>query len=466
MSKRTDQIVKLPEKLGYTAFSTSLNIAFNFKSLYYLYFLTNVLRIPVGTAGLMMLLGTIWDAVNDPLIGVWTANHTFKNGERIRPLALVCGLPWAITLVLLFTNFGTSTTWSVILGILIYFIFEGLYTFLCMPYNSSASLASHSDEDRKSINAFRSLGGCLGSGIGSVAVVPLVKLFGGLSSGSKIIGPEDAPALFYTALLMGGIAVAGSLIHYFTSHERIRPDVEKEEKVNLFQAYRMLFKCKSWILDMLYVVCYGVSTAMIMQNVNYYAAYILGDSSKATPILAVYLVVAIIISLTTPYIDRLLGRKKTMLLGAAVLILGKIPFLINPYSMPSIYINSFTVAIGGTIAFVMFNTNRNNVADIIEWQNGRRIDSMIGAGENLLSKSAEALTIYGMTFFLSLAGFDAELTVQTQATLDTINTFLGWAPFGVAIAMFIVLFIMDIEKEMKQWRPSEQPALEGTKEGE
>ena len=31
----------------------------------------------------IVTLGTIWDAVNDPLIGLWTANHTFKNGEKM-----------------------------------------------------------------------------------------------------------------------------------------------------------------------------------------------------------------------------------------------------------------------------------------------------------------------------------------------------------------------------------------------
>ena len=50
------------------------------------------------------------------------------------------------------------------------------------------ALASPHDSDRRSINAFRSLGGVLGSGIGSVAVTPLVKLFGGLQGKGAIIG--------------------------------------------------------------------------------------------------------------------------------------------------------------------------------------------------------------------------------------------------------------------------------------
>jgi GPH family glycoside/pentoside/hexuronide:cation symporter len=49
----------------------------------------------------------------------------------------------------------------------------------------------------------------------------------------------------------------------------------------------MLFGCKSWVLNMLYIICYGVNNTIIMNSINYYAAYVLGESSAAMPILAV-----------------------------------------------------------------------------------------------------------------------------------------------------------------------------------
>ncbi|HQB32273.1 MAG TPA: MFS transporter, partial [Erysipelotrichaceae bacterium] len=147
-------IIKLKEKLGFAAFSGALNLVFTFKNLYYLIFLTNVLKIDVLMAGTMLTLGTIWDAINDPLIGLWSANHTFKNGEKVRPFNLIFCVPWAISIVLLFSDFKTTQTLSVILGLAIYFIFETFHTFLGMPYNSMGALASQHDSDRRSINAF------------------------------------------------------------------------------------------------------------------------------------------------------------------------------------------------------------------------------------------------------------------------------------------------------------------------
>ena len=76
--------LKFGEKFGFLTFSTASNVVYQFKSIYYLFFLTNVLKIDVLVAGMILTIGTVWDAVNDPLIGFWSVNHKFKNGAPSR----------------------------------------------------------------------------------------------------------------------------------------------------------------------------------------------------------------------------------------------------------------------------------------------------------------------------------------------------------------------------------------------
>lgn len=451
--KDPNSVVRLPEKLGFMGLSTAANIVFNFKSLYYLIFLTNVLQIPILTAGTMMTIGTVWDVVNDPLIGVLADNIKFKSGEKIRPYILIVAVPWALGMVLLFTDFNVKQNIAIILSLLIFFFYEIANTFRGIIYNGMGGLASSNDYDRKQINAYRSLGGCLGSGIGAVAVTPIVKLFGGLQEKGAIIGKGDGPALFKAALFMGLICIVGMLSHYFTTKERVKMDESdvKEEKVGIIQTYKMLFNCKSWIWNMFYIMGYGVCNALIMSSINYYAAYILGSSAAATPILAVYLVVSIVVSFITPNLDSKLGRKKTMYLGIVVQIIGKIPFIINPYSMITIYINALTVGIGSTITFIMFNTNRNSISDVVALQNNRRMDAMVSTGDTLASKIAEAGVSQGMAFALAAAGFDEALKInQTLATKTTICGLLGWVPEIVLVIMLVFIYFMDIEKEKNE----------------
>lgn len=450
MSRDEKSVVRLPEKLGFMSFSASTNIVFNFKSTYYKYFLTSILLINPVAASNMALIGTLWDILNDPLIGVWANNVRFRSGERVRPWLKWMAIPYAVGMVLLFTDFKVPERWDIILGLLCFFLYEIANTFRGIPYNGMGALASSSDYDRKSINAFRSLGACLGSGIGAVAVPLIVKMFGGLRD-HKVINSSDSGAIFCSACFMGVLIAIGCFVHYFTTKERVKQTHEEEEKIGIAETYRMLFKCKSWVRNMFYVMFYGVNTCLLTSGITYYCAYVLNDSSLATPLMAAYLVVSIIVSIITPKIDTLLGRKKTMALAAAVLILGKIPFILNPTSLAMAYLNAISCGFGLTMTFIMFNTNRNSITDIVEVQNGRRLDTMVSTGDTLVSKIAEAAVDKIFLMTLAAVGFSAALAdqglLQNQATQNTICALMGWIPALVSFGMLLTVLTIDTKKE-------------------
>ena len=132
-------------------------------------------------------------------------------------------------------------------------------------------------------------------------------------------------------------------------------------------------------------------------------------------------------------------------------IVGKIPFIINPYSMVNIIINAVSMGIGGTLAFVIFNTNRNNISDLVEVINRRRLDTMVSMGDTLASKVAEALVGLGITSALAWAGFDEALKLnQTAATKTTICAMLGWVPCIILALMAYFGYRIDIEKEKEE----------------
>ena len=321
---QTSKVGKL-EKLGFMTFSTASNVVFNFKDLFYLFFLTNVMGIKIAHAGIITAVGIVWDAINDPLVGFWAVNHRFKNGEKVRPLALWCAVPWAITVVLMFTCFDVAYGLKLGIAMAIYFLFELFNTFAAIPYNSMGSLATNIDADRRSINVFRNLGGCIGSAIGAVAMYPLLDLFGGLDEAGNIIqGDPGKNAFFYAAIVMGVVCILGSFAHYFTTRERVQQESEDQSKIGIITAFRMLLGCRSWVMNTLYVLCYGMLNLLIMSTINYYATYVIGSSSAATIIMALYLVVSVVFSILSIPIDKKLGRRKTMISSALVYVLGKI----------------------------------------------------------------------------------------------------------------------------------------------
>jgi len=145
-----------------------------------------------------------------------------------------------------------------------------------------------------------------------------------------------------------------------------------------------------------------------------------------------------------------------MILSAVVYVAGKIWFVLNPYSMGAIYVNGIFTAIAMSFAFVLFNTNRNNIADLIEWKNGRRIDSLVSTCDNLAAKLSKAGANLLATGALAAAGFNADLPQQPEAALNGICSLLGWVPMLVSAIMFVVVFFHPIEKEMAEMKQSQQ----------
>ncbi|MDR1641932.1 MAG: glycoside-pentoside-hexuronide (GPH):cation symporter [Clostridiales bacterium] len=442
--------VGIGEKLGFMAFSGSNNIVYQFKSIYYLFFLTEVAKVGMYWAGVIMTIGAIWDAVNDPLIGFWAVNRRFKNGDAARPFALWHSVPWAVTVVLLFSDFQLSTTLTIVIATLVYILFEVFNTTVGIPYNSMGGLATNIDSERRSINVFRNLGGCIGSGVGALACLPLLKLFGALDSSGNLADATSRRGFVIVAMIMGSLIILGGFIHYFTSKERVSSQSGTWEKVKAVEIAKMLFKTRSWRLNMIYIICYGLTNLLLMSCVAYYATYVLGSTGAAINIQAAYLVASIVSSFFVNALDAAIGRRMSMVFAAAIAILGKIWFIIAPSQLGAIYVNAITVGISVTFAFVLFNTNRNNIVDIIEHRDGKRIDSMIATSDNLVSKLAVAFGTFLITFSLGNAGYDANQAQQPAAVISAINFMLGWAPLIASAVMVVAAFRLPIEDDLRK----------------
>jgi GPH family glycoside/pentoside/hexuronide:cation symporter len=361
--------------------------------------------------------------------------------------------------VLLFADFSVPATAKIILALVIYLLFELFNTYVGIPYNSMGGLATNIDGDRRSINVARNLGACIGSGIGAVACLPLLKLFGALDDKGNL-NINASRGFLFVAIVMGLIIVTGCFIHYYTTKERVKAIANDDERLTVKTVFKMLTSSKSWVLNTLYIICYGVINLLLLTCVAYYATYVLGSTASATMIQAAYLITSIGASLLVGPLDRALGRKRLMVLALAVSFAGRLWFMFDPANINAMYVNAIAVGFSVTIAYVMMNTNRNNIVDLIEWKDGHRLDSLVSTADNLASKLATAGTTQLIAIVLSVTGLNASLAVQPAAAIRAIELMLGWVPFIVYIAMLAVVLRLDIENELAKMR---EEKLQGIK---
>jgi len=199
----TRAVPRLPlgVKLGYGGGEWANSVVWTLFYALFLYFMTDVVKLSAATAGVIMMVGSLWSAFFQPLVGVWSDSLRSRHGRR-RPFLILVALPYGIASWLMFTDWGMGTA-----GTVAYMMVAVLFYFTCLalfyvPYGALAAEMTADYDERTSLNTFRTLFAQLGALVGAAA--PLV-LSGALAD---VLGSERA-GWSASAAILGAVSVLG-----------------------------------------------------------------------------------------------------------------------------------------------------------------------------------------------------------------------------------------------------------------
>ena len=130
------------------------NIGF-FISLVYFKFLTDVILIPPGIAGTIVLITKVWDAVIDPFIGVISDNTRTRWGRR-RPAIFIGGFLTVVTMGLLFLPLGSfELAVKVVYVTASWMFFCTVSSYISISYTSLSAEISNDYRQRNTANSIR-----------------------------------------------------------------------------------------------------------------------------------------------------------------------------------------------------------------------------------------------------------------------------------------------------------------------
>ncbi|MFM7384345.1 MAG: MFS transporter [Microcystaceae cyanobacterium] len=159
----------LTTQLTYGAGDFGPAITANILVFYLLFFLTDVAGLPAGLAGSVLMIGKVFDAINDPLVGVLSDRTETKWGRRLPwmlagviPFVGIYALQWWIPR---FSADPTLNQW----GLFAYYVVIGIgfnlaYTMVNLPYTALTPELTQDYNERTRLNSFRfafSIGGSI-----------------------------------------------------------------------------------------------------------------------------------------------------------------------------------------------------------------------------------------------------------------------------------------------------------------
>ncbi len=445
--------MKLPLRLK-LLFSTgdlSTSIPLAILMFYQLYFMTDIAGLRPDYAGWAVGIGKLWDAVNDPIMGLISDRIRTRWGRR-RGLLLFGAIPLGLSFMLMWIvpPFGT-------LGLTVYYtltfiLFDTMFTIIHVSFNALTPELTDDYDERSTLNGYRtafSIGGTLGT-------IILATVLGWTM--------EDKRLLFtILGIGMGIVIIFPPLIVFKVTREK--DAVEQPKPMPMWKALKTTLRNKPfWAIMGLYLLSWG--TASILSAVLiYYANYYLKVPEQANYFILGAEGAAILFIPLVVWLSRKLDKRRAFILGSltwAVVLFGLA--IMPPDQLVLAYalaiLSGFGIATAYIVPWAM-------VPDIIEFdqaETGERREGSYYAFFSFFQKAATGVVIWAMGQALAATGYitpeqGAALPTQPEAAVNAIRVFMG--PVPVVMLLLAIIFAW----RLKITRQSHQAMVEKLKAG-
>lgn len=441
IEKKEDQVkgFNMGDKIGYALGDIGCGMFFQLVTTYLMLFYTDILGISAMSVGTLFIVARVWDAINDPIMGVIVDKNNHTNHGKFRPYLILFGIPMTISGILCFT-FLPSLPESMKLpyAYITYIAFGMLYTAVNIPYGSLASVMTTDPIERTSLSTFRNIG----SMVGGVAVMVLVP---------KIIftdGAVTAKGFLLCAIVFSIICSMSFVFTFRHTRERIQFRKTNEEKVTLVQTVKTLFKNRAFMGVTL--ASFALTAAMFIgTSLN---AYLFKEYFKKPELITLAGMAGMIpMLLVIPFVGKLVkkfGKKEISVAGTALSMIVYGILFVSPIANPYIYIALTMIAgIGtGIVSAVTWAL----IADAIDYQeyiSGERNEGIVYSSFSLFRKLAQAISGGVGGFALGILGYEAGAIEQSaKVGVGIKNIMCGSYFIGLVLSLLAIMFIFNLSK--------------------
>ncbi len=408
------------EKITYTGSLLGQNMIYSLMTMYVMFFFTDLLRIPSQSVTIIMVAASLWDAVNDILMGM-IADRTRTRIGKFRPYLLAGPVFIGIVTVLCFVSFGGSPAGTVAVAAVCYVLWGMTYTVYDIPIWAISSVSSRSADEKNSMVTLGRIGGTLGTVIVSVGSVSLLNAFG---------GERSAPAYTAMAAVIAGSGALLMLLSGFVLRERIEPPANGVPfRKNIHT-----------ILDNVPLKALMV-TLLIMNMVNsirqvaqmYFAVYVWGDSGYVTYI-GLSLVLGMITGMAvSPALIRRYDKKLLYLIACiAGAVTSLLPYAFGVEPVVSLVILGFNFAFSGVTSITSTSMLMDSI-DYAEYKLGFRGEGVVFSMNTFLTKLSATISKGILGVSMTLMGYQDNMEPN-----DTVMAGFSFIVLAVPAICFVL----------------------------
>ncbi len=446
----------LKTKLAYGAGDLGPAITANISVFYLLIFFTNVAGIPAGLAGTILMIGKIWDGVNDPLVGFLTDKTKSRRWGRRLPWMFYGAIPFGIFFFLQwivprFSANQSENIWPlfwyyVAIGVLS----QSFYTVVNLPYTAMTPELTQDYDERTSLNSYRftfSIGGSILSLI--LALIIFIKI------------ADRQQAYLVLAGVCTVISILGLYWCVFGVRDRIlafeakRILAEEPASLPFFEQLKIVFSNRPFLFVIGIYLFSWLGVQITASIIPYFVVnYMRLKESDVPPVLIAVQGTALLMLFVWGALSKKLGKKVVYFLGMSLWIIAAAGlFFLQPGQIVLMYVMAVMAGVGVSTAYLIPWSMIPDVIELDELQTGQRREGIFYGFMVLLQKFGLAFGLFLVGNALQVSGFKesvagSPLPIQPESALFAIRIAVGPIPTVCLICGLVLTYFYPITREM------------------